>query len=148
MRRTRPSIRRGYHRGDFLRGESPTCECGASRVRPDGTFAPACPRCTLLDGSALSPAARALISELRQLGRATWDALKHELPEYEQRQLARAISALRRIGRVRRITIERADIVRPDFRRGWATRKDTSATSRDTTLSVVAAFELVEPSSK
>lgn len=143
---SRRNLGRRYHRGDRpADGDSPECECGSSRLRADGTNAPACSRCMLLDGTTLSPVARALISELRQLGRATWAALELELPEYDRRSLYRALRQLDQVGRVRRMEIDATDAYQGVLMRRPGARTRGFDRRRVRSLSTVAAFELVEP---
>lgn len=109
-----------------------SCECGQPRRRINARmFGETCERCAILDGETLPESARALISELRHLGRASWDTLLLEMAGQNRRTLYRAIAVLRRIGRL--ATHETID-ERPGT--GWNRKRRNAVT--------VVLFELRE----
>ncbi len=104
------------------------CDCGRSRRRRQGT----CARCARLDGENLTPSAAALLSELRHLGRSSWDAIEAELVGLTRRTLHRAVKELVAAGRLLRY-----DALVEREAETWGHRKRRNQS--------IAEFQLVEP---
>lgn len=120
----------GWRHGDLDRRDE--CECGAAKQ----PVAASCPECARLDGEDLPHSARVVLSELRQLVRASGDTIAMELTGYCRRTIARGLAALLRAGRVRRHEVP----VMAQL--GARSRFGTGYTDR--TFHVVAEYELVE----